>query len=328
MSEALFGLSTKYEDAHIVVIPVPWEVTTSYGSGASLGPEAILKASPQLDLYSYDKDNKIKKSPIFFLSIDKTLKNKNLEMKKLSQDIIATLDKGESLSPQQHNNLNAINGESESVNTYVYTQAQKIMEDGKTPVVVGGDHSSPYGLIKLLSEKQEAYEILHIDAHLDLRDSYQGFKHSHASIMKNVLGLNNPPKNITSIGIRDFCEEEMNIVKSNKLNCLTDFELANQLFAGKSFQACIQEHLSVIKHPVYISFDIDGLSPDFCPNTGTPVAGGLSFNQALFVLNWVKQHHKVIGFDLCEVSPSPDLNDEWDGNVGARILFNLCSTLF
>ena len=323
---SLFGVNTSYEESSLIIIPVPWEVTTSYGSGASKGPEAILKASPQLDLYTYDKAQQHKKKPLHLLPINEKLKALNSNLKVKAQKIIQQHDLNLKLSNDLLKILDEVNQGCEQMNDYVYETSNKILNDKKIAGVIGGDHSSPYGLIKTLSEQHKEYCVLHIDAHLDLREGYQGFKYSHASIMNNILKLPNPPQDIISVAIRDYCQEELQIVENKNLSLFSDEQIQSELLTGSSFKSIIQRVINKIKHPLYISFDIDGLEPRFCPNTGTPVPGGLNFTQALFLLNEVGQTNSVIGFDLCEVAPSKSNDDEWDGNVGSRILFNLYKT--
>ena len=192
--------------------------------------------------------------------------------------------------------------------------------------LVGGDHSSPYGAIQAISEKyKKDFGILHIDAHADLRKAYEGFLWSHASIMYNVMESSFAPKKLVQVGIRDFCEFEYDYSNSRKdIVTFFDLELANQVQSWVSWRALCDQIVSELPQNVYISFDIDGLDPSLCPNTGTPFPGGLSYAQALALLKSLEaQGKRIVGFDLCEVSPGESEMD-WDGNVGARILYKLC----
>ncbi len=328
-SSFLFGYETKWQDCALALVPVPWEVTVSYGAGSSCGPSAILQASPQLDLYTYDKSFSIEKHPIYFCPENPELKEKNNLNKKKAQKIIKYLESHCQLDPENQKLLTDVNQACENMVSFIYNECQAHLAKEKKVAIVGGDHSSPLGLIKALSENYENYDVLHIDAHLDLRKSYQGFKHSHASIMYNVLQLENRPENLVSVGIRDYCQEEMELVESQNGVCsFTDHFIQQQKLSGTPWLKICDQILNQLKNPTYISFDIDGLDPVLCPNTGTPVPGGLNFSEAQFLLEKLSQHQKVIGFDLCEVSPNLQTKDEWDGNVGSRILFLLYKTLF
>jgi len=325
----LYGLDSNLDDCSLVVIPVPWEVTTSYGAGTSMGPAAVLKASPQLDLYTYDQSESINKNSIFLLKGLSNLKSKNDLNKTKAQKVITHLHAHPNLTDDLKKTLQEVNIECDEMVNIVYKKSTELIANDKKVAVLGGDHSSPLGLIKALSEKHKNYDVLHIDAHLDLRNSYQGFKHSHASIMFNVLNLNNPPKNLVSVGIRDYCREEMDLVKNNEsLTTFTDENIQTHLLGGSSWQNKVHEIIGNLKNPTYISFDIDGLDPKYCPNTGTPVPGGLTFNQAKYLIEQIANKTNVIGFDLCEVSPDQSPSNEWDGNVGARILFLLYKSIF
>ncbi len=192
--------------------------------------------------------------------------------------------------------------------------------------IVGGDHSVPYGFIKALSELKPGFGILQIDAHADLRDAYEGFTFSHASIMYNALKLNGIKK-LVQVGVRDECEDEINLVAKNELIVqYDDYLMAAAEFEGKNWGKQCVEIISKLPERVYVSFDIDGLSPEFCPNTGTPVPGGLSFQKAVYLLRkLVESGRKIIGFDVSEVAPG---KDEWDANVGARIIYKLCNLMY
>jgi agmatinase len=169
--------------------------------------------------------------------------------------------------------------------------------------------------------------ILHFDAHHDFRESYQGFKQSHASIMRNVMSLKTPPKKMVQVGIRDFCEEEMTFgEKHPSVTVFYDRAIKQAQFDGKSWTSICQKICDELPENVYISFDIDGLDPSLCPSTGTPVPGGLQYEETMYLLEaLVASGRKVVGFDLCEVTPHP--TSEWDANVGARVLYKLCGTI-
>lgn len=190
--------------------------------------------------------------------------------------------------------------------------------------LLGGDHSTPLGFIRALSEQYNRFGILQIDAHADLRKAYEGFTYSHASIMHNALKLPAVGR-LVQVGIRDYCDEELEVMKRGMGRIVThyDQDLKEQLYEGKSWAAICEKIIADLPKEVYISFDIDGLNPKLCPNTGTPVAGGLEFEQAIYLVKkLVKSGRKIIGFDLNEIAPG---SDDWDANVGARLLFQLCN---
>ena len=322
----LFGLPTTLERSKIVVIPVPWEVTTSYGSGTSRGPECILKASAQVDLFDLELGNAIDQG-YHMLAIPDTLLKLNDELKIVALEIRDTLDEHGRPTRPVTAQLDRVNAGCEKMTMWVHQEAEKILARGQIPAVVGGDHSSPEGNLRAVSEfTGGAFGVLHIDAHADLRHQYQGFERSHASIMNNVMHATWRPQKLVQVAIRDFSEEEYRLIDKNvNIETFFDLNLKRALFQGESWASICQRIVVGLPEHVYVSFDIDGLSPEYCPSTGTPVPGGLDYDQVGFLLRTlVESGRRIVGFDLNEVAPSPDTDDEWDGNVGARFLFKLC----
>lgn len=326
----IFGLETSKKNAQLLLIPVPWEVTASYGSGTSSGPELIFEASSQVDLFDIEVKN-AHECGYYMLPIDKKMKAQNLTLRKEALKVNGALQNLQRLTQTQIKVQNKINKAADAMCEYVYTTTKNILEEGKAFGVIGGDHSVPYGAIKALSEHTKGeFGVLHIDAHLDLRDSYLGYQHSHASIMNNVATLPYAPKKIVQFGIRDFCEEEVQFMEDRPEKFKTYFDLPTkmQLLKGRNWLEICKEAISQLPDQIYISFDIDGMDPTLCPNTGTPVPGGLSFEQTLALFSTIHElGKKIVGFDLVEVSGGPDKsnpNYEWNGNVGARMLYKLC----
>ena len=318
----LFGVPTERESARIVIIPVPWEVTTSYGSGASMGPEAILKASTQIDLFDLECGNAFEHG-YHLLPIPQDFKQLNAQLKQKALALQSELEDSGALSEAFKKDLQSINRGCSQMTEWVYEQSRAILGAGQIPAVLGGDHSTPEGNIRAICESYPEVGVLHVDAHADLRSSYQGFEKSHASIMYNVMAAQRPPKKLVQVGIRDFCREEFVLSKEHPdIKTFYDVNLKVELFEGRSWASLCNEVVNELPQQVYISFDIDGLSPEHCPGTGTPVPGGLSFDQANYLFRSVAQSgRRIVGFDLNEVSPGPT---DWDGNVGARLLFKLC----
>ena len=317
-----FGLPYGFDEAEIALISVPWDVTTSYISGTVHGPHAIIDASVQVDLFDFDVEDAWK---IKIGSTELKLIEKNGRLRAVAEEIIAFLETGGSISNKKVTKLLAqINQASEDVNNQVYNQAKQALDRGKVAAVIGGEHSVPFGLIKAVSEKYPDTGILHIDAHADLREAYEGFTYSHASIMYNVIHQLEGISKLVQVGIRDLSGDEMQLATDNrKITMFNDYNLKEAEFNGKNWAEQCNEIISHLPQNVYISFDIDGLSPEYCPSTGTPVPGGLSFNQAIYLLRAVALSGRtIVGFDLCEVTPGE--TGEWDANVGARVLFKLC----
>lgn len=320
----LFGVPTSRESAALVIIPAPWDVTTSYGGGTSQGPDAILEASPQIDLYDIEFQEAWKKG--YHLEAAHDYFKNNETLRKTAKTIINEWNEKGQLSANSEQLVREVNLATGKMVTIVETQAEQILKENKIPALIGGDHSTPQGLIQALAKKYSGnFGILHIDAHADLRKAYHGFTHSHASIMRNIMELEMGPQKLIQVGIRDFCKEEFDYIQEHESRIKTYFdrEMKAEMLTGKSWHQFCEQILLDLPENVYLSFDIDGLSPEYCPHTGTPVPGGLSFDQAVHLISVVgRSGKKIIGFDLNEVAPGEDT--EWDGNVGSRILFKMC----
>ncbi len=321
----IFGLPYSEKEASLVLLPVPWEATTSYGGGTSNGPAAVLEASYQVDLFD-DEIEKPYTPGIFLLPEAKEVKKWNTEAKKKAKGIIAAGGNiGKNAKLKQA--LRDVNVLSEKLNEYVFEETTRLLEAKKIVGLLGGDHSIPFGAFEAAGNIFGKYGILHFDAHSDTRIAYEGFTHSHASIMHNTLENVPAVEKLVQVGIRDFCEQESQYVNSQgkRVSVFYDSAIAKRKFQGATWDTIAQEIVEALPKQVWVSFDIDGLDPRFCPNTGTPVPGGLDFREANYVLSLlVKSGRKIIGFDLNEVAPDPKAANEWDANVGARLLYKLC----
>ena len=216
----------------------------------------------------------------------------------------------------------------EQMNTFVRTAAERRLASGKIVGIVGGDHSVPLGAVMAIAERHASFGLLHFDAHSDTRHSYEGFLYSHASIMRNILDRVPEVTHLTQVGIRDLCEEEFNYLaqQGERVDVFFNSTLRRQQFLGATWDALAKEIVKALPPNVWVSFDIDGLDPRLCPSTGTPVPGGLDFDEADHVLRTlVLSGHRIIGFDLTEVAPGASGAGEWDANVGMRLLYRLCA---
>lgn len=319
----IYGLPFTTEEAAVVLIPVPWEVTVSYSAGTALGPEVIKTASSQMDLF----DPAIKDAWHIGIALeptDATWHETSTDLRAQTATYIQYLEGADSnlnesdITPL----LKQVNQKGEELLHWLKQKATHYLDNGQLVGVVGGDHSSPLGLLHALAEKHEEFGVLQIDAHADLREAYEGFTYSHASIMYNALKLPQLKK-LVQVGIRDSAESEnMLIYHSNgRITTFFDAFLKDEMYDGKSWKKICKKIIAQLPPKVYISFDIDGLDPKLCPATGTPVPGGLDFEEAIYLIkSLVKSGHKIIGFDLCEVAPG---DSDWNGNVGARLLYKL-----
>lgn len=320
----IFGLPFTEKEAAVVYLPVPWEATTSYGGGTSNGPAAILEASKQVDLFDLEV---LKPYEAGLHMLDESAEIRALsESAKLQAakiiDAAGIIDGNADLQKA----LDEVNAASVRVNEFVYQETKRLLAAGKLVALVGGDHASPYGAFQAIGEKHPGYGILHFDAHSDTRIAYEGFEWSHASIMHNALERLPALRKLVQVGIRDLCEQEMDYVRSQggRVDVYFDRDIQRRKFEGESWGKVCSEIVSKLPKEVWVSFDIDGLDPRFCPNTGTPVPGGLEFSEALYLLSAVaRSGRKIVGFDVNEVAPDPTGENEWDANVGARLVYKL-----
>ena len=319
------GLPFDESDAETVLLPVPWDVTVSFSDGTATGPQNILDCSPQLDLYDAEMPEAWK-AGIYFRHLDLHWLNQNEELRPLAEKYIDYLESGgkPAETPEYLSIQNRINEACRALKNWVYEQSKDLLNKGIRVGIVGGEHSVPLGFLEALSERHDSFGILQIDAHQDLRKAYEGFEFSHASIFYNTLKINSI-KQIVQVGIRDHAIAEMQLAdeEGERVKVWLDQDIRTHILSGQNYLELCREIISPLPQKVYISSDIDGLRPDLCPNTGTPVPGGLDFTESMLLIKaLVDSGRQIIGFDLCEVAGT---GHDWDGNVGARVLYKLCN---
>lgn len=322
--QGLFGMPYTLEESDLVLLPVPWDVTVSYGSGTRKGPEAILEASPQLDLVDpWVPDAwKLKR---YMLPVDRLWLDRSKYERKFVEEYLQWLELGSEPSQVQRMQecLETVNEKCGYLLDWVKTQSRDFLAEGKLVGILGGDHSSPLGLMQALGENLDGFGILQIDAHMDLREAYEGFDYSHASIMHHALEIP-AVSSLVQVGIRDASPGETSRSREDaRIHTFWDSDWSVASFKGRSWDSYARDIVERLPSLVYVSWDIDGLQSWLCPGTGTPVPGGLGLDQALYLVALVRQSgRRIVGFDLCEVAPSKgDL--EWNANVGARVLYRL-----
>jgi agmatinase len=304
----IFGLDCERDASAIVLLPVPLDATVSYGVGTAEGPAAILRASHQVDLFDVQTGRPYARG-IHMLE-------KPVDGEACAEASRLVRDGAERAG---------IDSLCRRVHDAVESTVDEILEDGRIPGVVGGDHSVALGGIRAVARRYPGVGVLQVDAHADLRHGYEGFAYSHASIMDNVLREADGLGRLVQVGIRDLSEAEMQRAAEDERVVLHhDLAWKKRLAQGESFLSLCEEAIGALPDLVHVSFDIDGLDPKLCPHTGTPVPGGLDFHEACLLLQAVVESgRRIVGFDLTEVTPGPE-GDEWDANVGARVLYKLC----
>ena len=266
-----------YKNAHIAILPVPFDRTSSWIKGSSRGPRAIIDASRHMELYDIETG-----SEVYLKGIS------------TAKDIVAG------------NSLDMIDR--------VHKRVQKMLSDGKFVVVLGGEHTVSLGAIKAHLERFKDLSILHLDAHSDMRDSYEGDKYSHACIMARTRELTG---NIVSAGIRSMDSSEIKNINGKNMF------YASSIHHSKDWIKKVRGRLT---RNVYITIDLDVFDPSIMPSTGTPEPGGLGWYEVLDLLESVAARHTIAGFDVVELcptktNPAPDF-------LAAKLTYKLLSLTF
>lgn len=325
----IFGLPFSEDEAALVLLPVPWEVTVSYRAGTARGPESIFNAAMQVDLFDPDVKDGWKKG-FYMMPVDRNIRLKSDYLRQCAELIISHMADGGVVeeNAQLNEKMHDVNAGAKMMCDWVYEMTSEMLGRGKKVGLVGGDHSTPLGYIRALADHHSDFGILQIDAHADLRIAYEGFTYSHASIMYNVLNEVPAVSKLVQVGIRDYCDEELDIIQNSngRINTFFDRDIKARQYEGDTWKAICTDIINALPQKVYISFDIDGLDPKLCPNTGTPVPGGFETEQIYYLFRMLHQSgRQLIGFDLNEVSNGNHAGDSIDTITGARVLYKLCN---
>jgi len=258
-SKNFMGEPCDYEHAKIAILPVPFERTTSYLQGTADGPGAIIEASYNVELYDIELGEESYLQGIHTLPALDFLTNESIE--------------------QSINKIEAAVG--------------KILDDGKFPVILGGEHTISYPVFRAFQQRFSNLSILHLDAHTDLRNEYLADRYSHACVMRRIREHN---INIVSVGIRSMCQEEADYINKEKPVIYFDHDIQKQGIP-------IDKIMTELANNVFITFDLDAVSPQEMPSVGTPEPGGLNWFQVKELFEQVFAKKNVVGFDVVELKP-------------------------
>ena len=322
---SIFGLPFNFEDSEIVILPVPWDATVSFRPGCSLGPERVLQMSTQVDLYDADNPDGWQRG-YYMMEISDEIRSLSNKNRVKAKELIRLQEMGIDLDERTDllEILDQVNNSCEQMYKWVFSQANKLFERDKKVVLLGGDHSTSQGYYASLANMYDSFGILQIDAHCDLRAAYEGFKYSHASVMYNAL-QNSSLEKLVQLGIRDYSQEEVDFIEThqNRIKMTSWEAVSARKFKGESWDSICDDIINDLPENVCISLDIDGLEPSLCPNTGTPVPGGLSYDETVYLIRKIKASNKtLIGFDLVETG-----NGDTDGIVSSRLLYKLLNAM-
>ena len=319
-----FSLPCTAEESDLVLLSAPWDVTVSYGAGAAYAPDAMIGASSQLDLFDAAAPDQWRRG-IATAPVDYALQERSQRLRGDAEKVIDHLEHGGSADDDAvSRKIRRVNEGCTEMNENLYRQASEWLDRGKLVGLVGGDHSTPYGLIRALGDRHEGFGVLHLDAHCDLRAAYEGFEFSHASVMFNVLRDVPQVARLVQVGVRDYSAAEAALASaSERVALFDDRELSLGRFEGRTWAEQCRRIVERLPREVYVSFDIDALSVECCPHTGTPVPGGLSFGEAIYLVECVvRSGRRIIGFDVVEAVPRQ--GEPLDASVAARVLYKLC----
>ena len=323
----IFGLPYNKDESELIVLPVPWSATCSYGNSTSDSPLLVFEESKYVELFDKQFGAFYEKGIYFDETEYNRIKEINTVSSKLAHPIIEAggiIDYNEDLKKD----VNLVNEKSTALNKIVYDQTASLLEQQKFVGLLGGDHSISLGCIQAYCEKYPNLGILQIDAHADLRTRFEGFEYSHASIMHNAISSTSLNK-LVQVGVRGYCSEEYSKICSNeKIVTFFASDLSEAKYAGQQWDDVCRQICEALPNEVYVSFDIDGLDIPYCFGTGTPMPGGLTYNEAIYLINKIAESKNIIGFDLVEVGlaqdgqlPDPNLI------VAANLLYKLCGSV-
>lgn len=268
----------RYESAAIAILPVPYDGTSTWIKGADRGPEALLDASYNLEFYDIETQSEVYKRGI------------------------ATLDPVvESSSP-------------EAMSEEVERRVERILDDGKFPVLIGGEHSVSIGAFRAMARRYPNISILQLDAHSDMRDEYEGSPCNHACVMARAKELT---PNITQVGIRSTAREELHNIDPERTF------YAHRIAEDSGW---IERVSSQLGEEVYITIDLDVLDPSVLPSTGTPEPGGMSYREVISLLRRIIEEHRVVGLDVVELCPNPSAKAS--DFLAAKLIYQFLSLLY
>lgn len=324
----IFGLPFTEEDARLVIVPVPWEVTVNYRTSASRAPENIFKASRHVELHDAFAPDTWKQG-YYMQDINRKILAKSDYLRNEAELYIEYISKGECVDDNQFicKSLKEINESSQLLNKWVYDTTKQLLDKNKLVAVLGGDHSVSLGFFKAQAEKHGAFGVLQIDAHANLRQAFEGFKYSHSSIMYNALEEIKEIQKLVQVGVRDYGSDENTYIEHNnkRISAYFDCEIKDRMCEGETWKQITDEIIAELPQKVHISFDIDGIDPKLCPANGAAVPGGFEVAQVLYLFKKIiTSGRQIIGFDLVEISVD---ESEWNSTVGARLLYSLCNML-
>ncbi len=317
-----FGDKTSLSDADVVVVSAPWSVTSDFGRGATYTPDAIIEASLGKELYDVSTGMSVE-GRIATAEIDYNIQEISEQLGRDAERIVRSCE-GEDgeIGDYISRKIASVNEGFAEMHKSIYKQVKQFSAEGKRVAIVGGDHSVAFGAVKALAEDNEALGVLFVDAHSDFGRENELFKFSHRTIARDIVEAA-PVAKLVQVGVRDVERAEVEAIRAtDNVEVFFAENLAARRFEGCSWGDICREIVAELPENVYISFDVDALKIEFCNNTNAPTPGGMSFDEALYLINMVvASGRNIVGCDISEVVTS--LEDKMDAIVGARLLAKL-----
>jgi agmatinase len=303
------------------VVSVPFDLTSTYRRGSYKSPSLIQSAVHQLD--QHHPFGKIAPN-LNFLPMNTAIFELQMLYMEQAGLILDSLNHEIQLNHNQQLVQNGINEASKKMIQYVESDVTPILN---SPLILcGGEHGVGLGYLQALNTMHRNISVLQLDAHMDCHSEYLGFTYSHASVASHYSKMSQV-SSITQVGIRDYHTNELLFQKNANIpfHVFFDYDLHKSIFEGRPWCSTCKIIADSLTDTVFISLDVDSLMAYLCPKTGTPVPGGMGFNQLVYLLEYVSTRKNVIGAELVEVNVGTD--NDWDANVGARLLQLLAGCL-
>ena len=322
-----FGIPLEPEEAALVLISAPWDLSLKVRNGSSFAPDAIIEASRSVDFFEPMAPNSWRKG-IATVPIDYTIQDLSHRLRSDAERIVKVYDRQGATTFDNlvyERSVRRVNDGYQTLNDNIYEQSMTWLKRGKIVGLVGGDQSVAYGHIRAIAEHYGSLGVLHIDSSCNLKRCHQGMEFSHASVMYNVLRDVPQVERLVGVGVRAFSPEEWQRAESDsRITLFTGQSLWSRHFEGTPWATVVNEIVESLPQYVYISLDINGLTLECSPHNGMVVAGGLRFPEIIYLLDKiVESGRKIVGFDLSEVVP--DVEDKTDAEIASRLLYNICS---
>ena len=322
-----FGIPLEPEEAALVLISAPWDLSLKVRNGSSFAPDAIIEASRSVDFFEPMAPDSWRKG-IATVPIDYTIQDMSHRLRSDAERIVKVHEK-QGGTPFDNlvyeRSLRRVNEGFQALNDNIYKQSQTWLSEGKIVGLVGGDQSTAYGHIRAVAEHHGSLGVLHIDSSCNLKSCHQGFEFSHASVMHNILRDVPQVECLVGVGVRAFSPEEWQRAESDpRVKLFTGQSIWSRHFEGVLWSTICNEIVESLPQNVYVSLDVNGLTVECSPHNGMVVAGGVRFPEVIYLLGKiVDSGRKIVGFALSEVLP--DMDDKTDAAIASRLLYNICS---